>query len=800
MNRVIFSALLSHWLRHKVQFVTLFLGLALATALWSGVQSINAQARASYDDAAGSIGQRGYDKLVSENGVSLDDFVRLRRLGYLVSPELEGLLVVGADRVQLTGFDPLTSPPRVGMASLDEQGLFAFLSDQGLVLASPETAKTLTAFWGDDGPIVQVSAEIPIGQALTDVTTAQSLLKAEYLSALVIAPDQPFGLPPITNLDGYAVIPAQGTGDLAQLTDSFHLNLTAFGLLSFAVGLFIVQSAIGLAFEQRRSTFRTLRAMGIGLKRLVTLLAVELGLIALLAGLVGIVLGYGIAASLLPGVAGTLRGLYGAAVSGDLSFDPVWAISGLAMTMAGAAVAGAQALWRVVRMPILAPALPRAWAMSSARTLRFQAFAGLGLLGFSGLLAMWGSGLIAGFACLASLLIGAAIVLPPMTNAVLKMAGKLPRSPLGQWIVADTRQQVPALSLALMALLLALSANVGVATMVGSFRATFVGWLDQRLAAEIYVTARTPQEAEDIRRFAAPLTTAALPIWSVEATLLEQNVDIYGIIDHPTYRDNWPLLQATQDVWDEIGTGQGVLVNEQFARRNGITVGTTLSVTDTWPLPVVGIYSDYGNPHGQLITALAPLESRFPNRPKLRYAYRIAPDQAGELARDIREKFNLPASAVVNQSDVKQMSLRVFDQTFLVTGALNVLTLGVASFALLTSLLTLSTMRLPQLAPVWSLGITTKTLSKIEFWRSLALAVFTWILSIPVGLALAWVLLSIVNVEAFGWKLPMYLFPTDWFRLGVLAVLAAAVACFWPIYRLRRVPSAQLLRVFSNER
>ena len=28
-----------------------------------------------------------------------------------------------------------------------------------------------------------------------------------------------------------------------RLTDSFHLNLTAFGLLSFAVGLFIVHGA-----------------------------------------------------------------------------------------------------------------------------------------------------------------------------------------------------------------------------------------------------------------------------------------------------------------------------------------------------------------------------------------------------------------------------------------------------------------------------------------------------------------------------------------------------------------------------
>ncbi len=54
----------------------------------------------------------------------------------------------------------------------------------------------------------------------------------------------------------------KASADLARLTDSFHLNLTAFGFLAFAVGLFIVHSAIGLAFEQRRSVFRTLRALG----------------------------------------------------------------------------------------------------------------------------------------------------------------------------------------------------------------------------------------------------------------------------------------------------------------------------------------------------------------------------------------------------------------------------------------------------------------------------------------------------------------------------------------------------------
>ena len=104
--------------------------------------------------------------------------------------------------------------------------------------------------------------------------------------------------------------------DLERLTDSFHLNLTAFGLLSFMVGLFIVNSAIGLAFEQRLPILRTLRACGVSAKLLNTVLVIELVSLAVIGGLVGMVCGYFIAAALLPDVAASLRGLYGAPIPG----------------------------------------------------------------------------------------------------------------------------------------------------------------------------------------------------------------------------------------------------------------------------------------------------------------------------------------------------------------------------------------------------------------------------------------------------------------------------------------------------
>ena len=74
---------------------------------------------------------------------------------------------------------------------------------------------------------------------------------------------------------------ADAESDLERLTDSFHLNLTAFGLLSFVVGLFIVNSAIGLAFEQRLPMLRTLRACGVSARMLNTVLVVELVSLAL---------------------------------------------------------------------------------------------------------------------------------------------------------------------------------------------------------------------------------------------------------------------------------------------------------------------------------------------------------------------------------------------------------------------------------------------------------------------------------------------------------------------------------------
>ncbi|MEE4188911.1 MAG: ABC transporter permease, partial [Roseobacter sp.] len=363
-----------------------------------------------------------------------------------------------------------------------------------------------------------------------------------------------------------------------------------------------------------------------------------------------------------------------------------------------------------------------------------------------------------------------------------------------QWFWADSRQQLPGLSMALMALMLAMAANIGVSTMVSSFRLTFVAYLDQRLASELYISVDDEEQAADVLAFLSDKVDAILPIVSVDIRAGGLPAEVFGVPDHATYRENWPLLSAVPEVWDLLAEGEGVLVNEQLARRQNLTIDDRLPDGDR----VIGIYSDYGNSAGQVVMGEAFFSLRYPDIPRLRFGLRT--DRPDDIAEALRTVFGLDQESLINQSDLKTFSVQVFERTFAVTAALNVLTLAVAALAILISLLTLANMRLPQLAPVWALGLTRASLSRLELLRALCFAAITCVLAVPVGLVLAWVLLTIVNVEAFGWQLPMYLFPNEYLRLGLFTLFAAFLAALWPAIRLARTDAQSLLKVFSNER
>ncbi len=792
----VLRALLSHWQRAPLQLFTLLVGLALATALWSGVQAINSEARASYGAAAAQVDQGQLGQIVAREGelLRIADYVALRRAGWRVTPQIVAELEIGGESLRLIGVEPLTAPALPGSFDIQNVPIDQFFSGSGFAMVATGSEAAIEAL----GWQYRIAPNLAASSAIADIgAVARAAKRGDRIDRLLILPSNSQDVKTLPDRLRF-IEPAQDNGDIARLTDSFHLNLTAFGLLSFAVGLFIVYGAIGLAFEQRRAMFRTLRALGVSLRLLICLLVAELLLFATLAGLFGILLGYLIAAALLPDVAATLRGLYGADVAGTLQIRASWWLSGLGMAIGGTLIASLGTFLRLARLPLMDAGTPQAWAGAARRIMGILALIGIALLAGAAVLSTLAGSLVQGFLLLGCLLIGAAFLLPWTLDRCLSMLEHMSRKALPQWFWADTRSQVPGLSMALMALLLAIATNVGVSTMVSSFRLTFTGWLDQRLASELYVTLESAEQSALMQDVLGEDVSAILPIASAPVVLNGQAGEIYGVNDHATYRDNWPLLARTDRVWDRLQERDTAIINEQLAIRADLSVGDRVPGSEGQE--IVGIYSDYGNPAPQMIVGAQAFATLHPEVLPRRFGLRVAPENIETVTQNLIESLGLPPTSIANQARIKALSLGIFEQTFTVTAALNILTLSVAGFSIMMSLLTLAQMRLPQLAPIWALGVTRAQLGRLELIRSIVLALIVTCLAVPLGLALSWALLAVVNVAAFGWQLPMFVFPKSYVVLAAIALFAALIAAAWPALRLARIAPHQLLQVFSSGR
>ena len=811
------QALLSHWLRHRLQFFSIFTGLWLATALWTGVQALNTQARADYARASAVLAGPAQAQLLPRGTERLDQalYVRLRVLGWPVSPVLEGRLRLAGTQprsVRLIGIEPLSLPPGTAVAGSQAQAfdLAAFLGTPGQAWISPDTLQQLGMLVSDrvttsEGrllPPFTLKPELAPGVIVVDIGHAQELLQApDQLSRLLLTGD---ARPLPADLAAQLTLqPLADDGDLQRLTDSFHLNLTALGLLAFVVGLFIAHAAIGLALEQRRGLIRTLRACGISLRTVLAGLTLELGAFAVAGGLAGVASGYLLAGLLLPDFAASLRGLYGAQVAGHLSLSAEWWLAGLGVSVLGALLAGVGSVLRAARLPLLALAQPQAWRMAQGRWLMRQAILA-GVLALAAL-ACWrfGSSLTSAFALLAALLLAAALLLPALLEGALAGLARVCHRPLSEWFIADSRQQLPALSLALMALLLALAASVGVGSMTEGFRKTFLGWLDQRLSAELYVTPRDTAQALALSAWLGQQSgvTAVLPNWRLETRLQAWPVQVQGIDDRPYYRAHWPLLEQAPQAWEQLAGGRAIMLSEQLARRLALRVGDPLQVP-TEPvqtMTVAGIYADYGNPKGHLLVNADWLQRHMPQATLASLGARVSPERVPALKADMQQRFGLDDSRVVEQATLKAWSTEVFSRTFAATAALNSLTLGIAGVALFISLLTLGQSRLGQLAPLWALGVPRTRLVWLSLGQTLMLSSITVVLAIPLGLLLAWCLVAVVNVQAFGWRLPLYLFPRQLLQLALLGVVTSFLASAWPLWQLARRQPSELLRQFADE-
>ena len=333
-------------------------------------------------------------------------------------------------------------------------------------------------------------------------------------------------------------------------------------------------------------------------------------------------------------------------------------------------------------------------------------------------------------------------------------------------MISDGWFQLPALRSAMMALMLALTANIGVGTLVDSFRHAFVDWLQVRQSADIYLRAsnkayQTIIDEQDTKSWLADshLRIGVNSRWQKRTALIHgANVNAPDSLQMPLAKWQGKTAEAALKTWRE--QPGSVLINEQVHYLMGVDVGDSVDLqSETGPrrYEVVGVFYDYGNPHLRFDLPIEEVKRHWQHHHARGIALWLKDQQPQtfELAQIGLRKLGFQPADWIAQSEIRKLSLGIFDRTFAITAAMNALTLIIAAIAMLASLLAILQNRLSQFAQWRALGLNQVEQLLLVATPLLLFSLVVWLLSLPLGALLSWVLIHKLNIISFGWSMPL---------------------------------------------
>jgi putative ABC transport system permease protein len=253
-----------------------------------------------------------------------------------------------------------------------------------------------------------------------------------------------------------------------------------------------------------------------------------------------------------------------------------------------------------------------------------------------------------------------------------------------------------------------------------------------------------------------------------------------------------------QQAWQRVREG-AVVVSEPFAFRHRLPArGGSVALQSDRGLvafPVAGIYYDYAAEQGTVMMAREVYERHWDDRARSSVAAYVAPGHDPAAVTDaVRRALAGRALQVVENRALRGAALRIFDRTFAVTEALRVLAVVVAFIGVWSALLALQVERTRELATLLALGLLPRQLWGLTFVETGLIGLAAGLLSLPTGLALAVILIEVINVRSFGWTMQLQLSPVVLVQALALSVLAALLAAVYPVLRLQRMSVAAALR------
>jgi putative ABC transport system permease protein len=349
-----------------------------------------------------------------------------------------------------------------------------------------------------------------------------------------------------------------------------------------------------------------------------------------------------------------------------------------------------------------------------------------------------------------------------------------------------------------------------IAVMIGSFRETVIYWVEQTLRADLYLRPATrsnvaveatvspeveaavrrhPQVAgvDRFRNFALPYGDGLITLGAGDFNVLLEHGKL--LIKEPSGQVEVLRKAMEQDA---------VVVSESFSLKHSVHAGGHVTLRMPGGLSVfrvVAVYYDYSNDRGVIVMDQKTLAKYFgPLAPTSLTIYlrpgASADTVRAEILKALEGRYRV---FIYTNSALRAEVLRIFDSTFAITYALELIAIFVAIMGIASALLTLILERSRELAILRMVGADQGQVRRMVVAEALVLGGVSQTIGLGVGLVLSLVLIYVINVQSFGWTIQFHLPVGFLLQSSLLVLVAAGLAGLYPARRAARMQTVAAL-------
>jgi len=597
-------------------------------------------------------------------------------------------------------------------------------------------------------------------------------------------------------LPGGVALNPQGSQTAAnrRMLSAFRWNLRILSYIALLVGAFLIYNAISVSVVRRRADIGTVRALGASRRAVLMAFLAEAAIFGLAGASIALPLGRLMATGAVRLLATTVNALYISSRPGALNLSLESVILALVVGV-GVAVASALAPAREASLVPPTEAMARGLREYTIRVERTRdarialVLAVLGALA-ARVPAIGGKPLFGYLSAL--LLIGAsALSIPALVYWITSVASTTLRKFMGVEALLASRSLTGSLrrtSVLVGALSTAIAMMTSVGIMVGSFRQTVITWMDGQLPADLYLRPAGDPSVDRHPTISLGLTDriAKLPGVQIVSRFRAYEIEYQGLPvtlasadtnESRYYRSSGFLSRRpAPEVLQELLSSDSAIVSEPFANKHHVKAGDSVTLPLGEKLVrfrVVDVFYDYANERGYVIVDRSTMLRYLPDPAASNLAVYLAPGADLDTTRDEIKKAAANSDVLIfSNRDIRREAIRIFDQTFAITYALEAVAVLVAVMGIAGALMSIVIDRRREFGLLRFLGAATSQVRKLILVEAGLIGLLANIAGLALGALLSLVLIFVINKQSFGWTIQFH-WPVS-ILLGALSLVYVA--------------------------